>query len=219
MEIRKSIRENIKSIVGKSAIDLSMGKTVVFPTDTSYGLAVDATKRKAVKRLYQIKGRSFKKPVHIVVASRAMAKQFVQWNSKADALAKSFWPGALTLVLPLSKAPFVNMAKGAFDRLTAGTGFLGVRMPDNKLALALAKNLKSPITATSANVSDQPDCYSIAEVLAQYKGKRNKPDIIIDTGTLLRNKPSTVVKIENGNVEILREGPITKKQILKALEL
>lgn len=201
---------------------LRQGKAVVFPTDTSYGLAVDSTNATAVKNLYHVKGRTFKKPVHIVVTSPAMAKKYVVWGKQADALAKAFWPGALTLVLPVPRTPLgiksSQAPRGVLGMLTVGTGFLGVRMPDNAVALSLVKKLKSPITATSANVSNMPDCYSIEEVMQQYKGKRNKPDILIDMGVLKRNKPSTVVKIDGGKVEILREGPITKKQILNRVK-
>jgi L-threonylcarbamoyladenylate synthase len=87
-------------------------------------------------------------------------------------------------------------------------------MPNNKIALDLAKFLKRPITATSANVSGKNDCYSAHEIISQFQNQKNKPDIIINAGTLPKRKPSTIVKIQNHNVEILREGPISKKQII-----
>jgi L-threonylcarbamoyladenylate synthase len=192
---------------------LKKGKAVVFPTDTSYGLAVDATKISAIKNLYKIKGRDFNKPVHVVVPSVGYARRLVKWNGAASKLTKKFWPGALTIVLGLR-------AKGqALSRLSAGTGFLGVRAPKNKIALDLSKILKRPITATSANRSGKPDCYSVDEVISQFKKSKYKPDIIINAGKLKHRKPSTVVKIDDNQLEILRPGPISKKQISPGLSV
>lgn len=183
----------------------------VYPTDTCYGLGVDATSLTAVRKLYKIKGRSFKKPVHIVVSSVAMAKQYVKWNGLAEKLAKAFWPGSLTLVLPAKKNNSVTRM------LSAGTGFLGVRMPNHEAPLKLVRKLKKPITATSANVSGKPSCYSLEEVKAQFKARKHKPDILIDGGGLRENAPSTVVMLKQDSYEILRDGPITQKMIDKTL--
>jgi L-threonylcarbamoyladenylate synthase len=101
--------------------------------------------------------------------------------------------------------------------LTAGTEFIGLRMPNNKIALDLSVNLKKPITATSANVAGEPDCYSAAEIIEQYKNQKHKPDIVINAGKLPKRKPSTLVKIDADKIEILRHGPISERQILKAL--
>lgn len=185
--------------------------TIVFPTETCYGLGVDATSVKAVKKLYCLKGRDFKKPVHVVVSSRAMAKLYVKWSEAADRLAKAFWPGSLTLVLPVKKS------NPALRLLTAGKGFLGVRMPKHPVPLSLVRKLKKPITATSANLSGRPECYSLAEVREQFKRKKLKPDILIDGGRLKKVKPSTVVKISEGGVELLRAGPVSLSAIRKAL--
>jgi L-threonylcarbamoyladenylate synthase len=135
----------------------------VYPTETCYGLGVDATNLRAVKKLYRIKGRSFKKPVHIVVSSRRMAKEYVVWNSLAEKLARAFWPGSLTLVLPVKKH------NASMKLLSAGTGFLGVRMPKHKIPLQIVKKLGKPITATSANVSGKGECYSLSAVEEQFK--------------------------------------------------
>ena len=195
-----------------SCIDaLKKGKSIAYPTDTSYGLAVDATNIKAVKKLYKIKGRNFNKPVHVVVPSVGYAKKNVRWNSIASKLTKKFWPGALTLVLE------VRSKKQEVRFLIAKTGYLGVRMPRNKIALDLSRLLKRPITATSANRSGGPDCYGIDDIISQFKSSKYTPDIIINAGKLPRRKPSTIIKLDGDQIEVLREGPIPKSKILNLI--
>src|SRR3990167_9972295 len=92
-------------ILKKAVEYLRAGKAVVFPTDTAYGLAVDATNPKAVKRLFQIKQRRPAKPVHIIIADLAMAKRYAKFTPVAEKLFKKFLPGPLTLILPLTPRP------------------------------------------------------------------------------------------------------------------
>ena len=207
-------------IIASCISALKTGKVIAYPTDTSYGLAVDATNVKAIKRLYKIKGRGFNKPSSVVVPSAAYAKKNTRWNKVVDRLAKKFWPGMITLVLPLTSAPLLRgrgiKGEGA-KILTGKTGWIGLRMPKNKIALDLAKYLKKPITATSANLAGRPDCYPAKDIIAQFQNQKLKPDIIINTGKLSKRKPSTVVKIGGGRVEIIRQGPIAKQTIIKVL--
>jgi L-threonylcarbamoyladenylate synthase len=204
-------KQNHKHIIHACAQALRDGKSVVYPTDTSYGLAVDANNIRAIKKLYQIKGRDFKKPIHVVIPSLGYGKQIGQWNKIAEKLAKKFWPGPLTVVVPIKNQ------KSKIKNLSAKTGFIGLRLPKNQIALDLSKILKAPITATSANVSNQPDCYSADEVIKQYKNQKFQPDIIINVGKLPMRKPSTLVKVDGDQIQILREGPVSKKQIMALL--
>lgn len=230
-------KKNHNQIINVCVKALKQGKVVAYPTDTSYGLAVDATNVKAIKKLYKVKGRDFKKPIHIIPPSLAYAKRIVKWNKTASKLAKKFWPGPLTLVLGLKASAY---EKKGFKLLSVNNGWLGLRMPKNKIALDLAKYLKRPITTTSANISDKPDCYSTNDIISQFKNNKFKPDIIINFGKLAKRKPSTIVKINpsqpalmqrggeksptffqkrgSGGVLILRQGPISKKQILKIVQ-
>lgn len=172
--------------------------------------------------MYKIKERGFKKPVHIFVPSIAVAKKYVQWNSVAEKLAKKFIPGPLSMALPLKSKNKV------LKKLTARTGYLGIRTAKNNFALDLAKKA-GPITATSANFASEKggfDPYSLKDVLSQFKDRKFKPDIIIDAGKLKRVKPSSFVKIskkgtgkqEEIDIEVLRQGPISEKQIFAALK-
>jgi L-threonylcarbamoyladenylate synthase len=200
-----------KKIIEACVLALKQGKVVAYPTDTCYGLGVDAENIKAIKKLYQIKGRDFNKPIHLVVPSVAYAKTITQWNNNAAKLVKNFWPGAITLVLEL------KVKNEKLKVLSANTGTIGVRMPNNKIALDLAKTLGCPVTATSANISGQPDCYSAGEILKQFQKQKFQPDIIINAGKLPKRKPSTLVRVFDDVVKVLREGPISEKQIKKVL--
>lgn len=191
---------------------LKQGKVLAYPTDTSYGLAVDAGNISAIKKLYKIKGRNFNKPVHVVMPSIAYAKKIVKWDKAADKLSRKFFPGPLTLILALK-------AKGVgYRRLSANSGWLGIRLPNNDIAMDLAKYLKRPITTTSANVSGKKDCYSANDIISQFQNQKYKPDIIINAGKLPQRKPSTLVKIGHDKIEIIRHGPISKKQIYQELK-
>jgi L-threonylcarbamoyladenylate synthase len=229
-----------KQIIAAAVTALKKGRVVAYPTDTCYGFAVDASSISAIKKLYQIKGRDFNKPVHIVVPSVAYAKKIAVWNKSTEKLIKKFWPGALTLILPVGKGLDPSLQR-TLKVLSANTGTIGLRMPKNHIALDLAKNLKQPITATSANVSGMADCYSADEIIAQFfakggsesialgrspsgklkpsggKNQKYKPDIIINAGRLPENKPSTLVRAFDDVVKILRAGPVSEKQILKSL--
>ena len=197
---------------------------VVLPTDTAYALGVDATNFSAVRKLYRLKGRSFRKPVHVIVASLAQAKKIAEFDRRAEKVFKKFLPGALTLVLPYISPPQAwgvrQLAEGrgrttarALRLLTAGTGRIGIRMPKNKIALELARKLGRPITATSANVSGQPATYNISEIKKQFNHRRLKPDLILDAGSLPRVRPSTVLDLTEKRARILRQGPISLKDI------
>lgn len=198
--------------IGAAVKALKQGKVVVIPTETSYGMAVDSTNQKAVKRLYLLKGRDFNKPIHVLVFSRAQARALVNWNRVTDSLVRNFWPGPLTIV-----AKIRGVSRCPLDTLTAGTGFLGVRMSSSKVVLDILKKFKHPITATSANVAGKPDCYSIDDVIRQFRGNRNKPDILVDGRVLPHQKPSTVVKIDGDNFEVLREGTISSAEVKRVV--
>lgn len=191
-----------KQIIHACVLALRHGRSVVYPTDTSYGLAVDMANKKAVKSLYQIKGRDFNKLVHVVVPSVIYARKMGEWSKAALKLSKKFWPGPLSIVVPLRRKK----------------GTVGLRYPKNKIAQDLAYKLGRPIAATSANRSGQKDSYSLQDILQNFRNQTHKPDIIINVGRLPKRKPSTLVKIIGENIEILRHGPVSEKQIKTALK-
>ncbi len=212
MIIFKYSKQQHNQIIQASVKALKQGKIIVYPTDTCYGLAVDVSNIKAIKKLYRLKGRNFNKPSSVVVPSVSSAKKIVKWGSLAQKLAKKFWPGAITIVLEL------RIKNQELRILTAKTNFLGLRLPKNKIALDLAKALNKPITATSANLAGKSECYSVDEIVQQFQHQTTKPDMMIDAGKLPFQKPSTLVKLDDAReVSILRLGPITFNQINNAV--
>lgn len=207
MIILNYTKKHHKQIIHACVKSLKQGLVIAYPTDTSYGLAVDATNLKAIKKLYKVKGRDFKKAVSVIAPSPDFTKKIGEWGSVESRLAKKFWPGALTIAIELrSKNKELRV-------LSAKSGYLAVRVPKSDIALDLAHQLGSPITATSANVAGMPDCYSAESIVKQYKNLKLKPDIIINVGKLPKKKPSTLVKVSGDEIEIIRRGPISEKQI------
>lgn len=187
---------------------LRAGKAVVYPTDTAYGLGVDATNVRAVRRLYKMKGRGYSKPTHVIVKNCAIAQNLTMANSLALKLMRKFWPGPLTIILELR-----IRNQESWKILSAGTGTIGVRVPNNRIALALVKGLKRPITTPSANPAGGPPPYSIRDSLKQFKGKKYQPDLYLDAGKLPKRAPSTIIKIDGKKIKTIRRGPVTQKQI------
>lgn len=184
---------------------LDEGGILLYPTDTLYGLGVDALNIDALKKLRALKGREDGKPISIVVADMKMAEEYAEVTPLALRLAEVFLPGKLTLIL--------NAKDSLPIELTAGTGTVGVRIPNNILCLNLARQLGRPYTATSANVSDMDSKSSVSEILAQFGPQAGMIDRVIDAGELLESLPSTVVDVRGDTPHIIREGAISKEDI------
>ncbi|MDE2078802.1 MAG: threonylcarbamoyl-AMP synthase [Patescibacteria group bacterium] len=184
------------------------GGIVLFPTDTLYGLGVDALNPEAIRKLKELKGRDEKKPVSVIVADMAMAAAYADVTPLAARLAEKFLPGKLTLVLTAKP----NLP----EELTAGTGTIGIRMPKHVLCLNLARELGRPITATSANVAGEESERSVPDILAQFGERAGMIGKIIDVGELPESKPSTVVDARGEKPVILRDGAISKEAIAAA---
>jgi L-threonylcarbamoyladenylate synthase len=194
-------RNKIKKVVKF----LKTNKVVILPTDTCYGMMGRADDAGVVLKIYKIKGRAFKKPLSCIFQDLKMIKKFVYLGKVEKKIIKKFLPGPLTLIL--------KRRKNLPNVLTAGKKFIGVRIPKNKIIRAIMEKINFPITATSANLSGENEPYTLAEILRQYKNRKTKPDFIVDAGSLKKIRPSTVVKIKNGRLRILRKGPISKNQI------
>ena len=181
--------------VGIAAAIVKRGGIVAYPTDTVYGLGCDPFSPVALERLVEAKEREAK-PIPVLCASEGDARRLVDLGQRALALAKVHWPGALTIVAPLRlRVP---------DLLNQGTDWLGVRVPDDATALALAGACGGYITGTSANLSGRPSSGSAGEV-ADSLGDRI--DAILDAGPR-RGTESTVVRVRGDNVEVLRRGAV-----------
>lgn len=175
------------------------GGVIVFPTDTFYGLGVDPKNEEAVKRLFHIKGREERQPILLLIAGSGQAGEWAEAVSEqAEQLARTYWPGALTLVL--------KARKHVLSLLTGGTDTIGLRVPGNAVTRKLLTFLKTPLTGTSANISGRPSPSTVGEIDALL---REQVDLILDGGPAPGGKPSTVLDVSAGQVRVLREGAIT----------
>ncbi len=186
----------------RAAAAARRGEVVAFPTDTVYGLGTSALSREGVARICRIKGRCPDKPLPLLAASTKEARRWVEWTPQAEALARRFWPGSLTLVLKAG-------AEGC--RLACCHGeTLAVRVPDHPVALALLDASETPWAQTSANAAGEPPLPDGAAV-ARCFGKDLA--FIIDCGPAAGTQ-SSVVDASAEPLRILREGAIPAGDIL-----
>lgn len=194
---------SINSIVGK----LRKGSVGVFPTDTVYGIGCDALNLQALEKLYNIKHRSSNKPICILVSNIDMVKKFTKSiNNIEQKLMEHFWPGDLTIIF--------NKSSLAPDLLTSGLDTVGIRMPNNKVCLDIITKLGNPIAMSSANISNELPDSNIKNLLRDFD---NKVSFIINSGDLKAGTPSTIVKVENNNIKLIREGKISLYDINKCI--
>ncbi len=205
MEMLALTEAGIGKAAEKAARILAKGGVVLFPTDTVYGLAADATNPKALATLREIKGREKKKPISVIVPSVASIPTYAVMDDAARALADRFLPGALTLVLA---------ATPRIPKELTLAGKVGIRIPDDPFCLALAKAFGRPYTATSANRSGRETAATVQEAILQFGDHAHDIGLVIDAGPHGGKKASTVVTIVDGVPRILREGAISPEQIL-----
>lgn len=187
---------------------LSQGKMFILPTDTSYCVAGKIS-QKVISKIFKIKKRHKEKAIPVFV-NKELVKKIAVLDNRAKELIKNFWPGALTIVLKVKSSKITSLKPILGPKNT-----IAVREPDNKLILNILKNLKKPITATSANISAKLPAYKPEEVL-KYFSKTPAPDYFIDFGQLPKNPVSTIIDITD-KVKILRRGKIKLGDIKKCL--
>jgi L-threonylcarbamoyladenylate synthase len=180
---------------------LRQGGTVVYPTDTVYGLAADIFHEKAVSDIYQMKGRSLDKPMSVCLSQVEDIKLVAHLDQKLEKIIHKILPGPYTLIL--------NRQENVPSQITAGTDKIGVRIPDNNICRELSR--KFPITTTSANISGHQSPKSAQEA---QKELNDHPDIIIDSGQCPNGISSTVVDLTVTPPRILRKGEGMEKLLL-----
>lgn len=195
----------------KTALNtLRDGGVVVFPTETAYGLAADATNQKAVERVYAIKRRDPSKTIPLLVASIEMAQQYMEFTPELHALVRVYWPGALTIVGRAKEG--TDLAPGAIR----DDGTIAMRISSHPVAGALCTQLDRPMTATSANIAGKSLCYSREQLDQQFATTGLSADYIFDVGVLIPRKPSTIVREVEGGLEVLRQGELRLPNVLLA---
>ena len=186
---------------------MKQGGLVAFPTETVYGLGADATNERAIAKLYSIKGRPSFNPLIAHVPSLEAAQAQARFNQAALKLAAAFWPGPLTMVLPVKKGCTVSLLA------RSGLETLAIRVPSHPVALKLLEHIH-PLCAPSANLSGHVSPTSAAHVRDDFGSDQM---IIIDTGPCSAGIESTIVACLGSDVRILRPGPITTENIEQAL--
>jgi tRNA threonylcarbamoyl adenosine modification protein (Sua5/YciO/YrdC/YwlC family) len=186
---------------------LRRGEVVGIPTDTLYGLAADPFNLAAVERVFRIKGRVETKALPILIDSVASAAILARELPDAfHRLAKTFWPGGLTLIVEASdRLPL---------KVTGNTGRVALRWPNCRVVTKLLEKVQGPVTGTSANLSGFPPCSS-AQQVAKQLGERLP--LILDAGETGKTIPSTIVDVRGDDWRIIREGAISEAEILRAL--
>ncbi|MCU1326681.1 MAG: translation factor [Bryobacterales bacterium] len=184
-----------------------MGRVVAIPTDALYALAADPLSLRAVRRIYEAKGRAIIRALPILVRDAFMAEDFAREVSpRFRMLARRFWPGPLTIILP---------AAAGFPLLSTGnTGRLAVRQASCVVADELIARLNGPLIATSANISGRPTCTTGIEAFGVMDGR---VDLVLDGG-LCEGAGATTVDITEPEWKILKEGAISHRQIAECLE-
>jgi len=202
-------KKEVTECVKKSAQILRTGGVILFPTDTLYGLGADALSDEAVEKIYTIKGRDERKPMHAVASDIAMIERYAEVPDMARALAKELMPGALTLIL--------KKREGIETGIARGIATIGFRIPNNPFCLELAKEFGRPFTVTSANKSGVKPEFSTKAILQQLQEGREKINLAIEAGELPEREPSTVVDLSGKEPVILREGAIPPADIWNLL--
>ena len=191
--------------IDEAARVIRSGGLVAYPTDTVYALGCDPLNKDAVGRLIQAKRRS-KGSVPILVNSMVAAKKLGEFNRTAVVLAGRFWPGPLTLVVPV-RATLPEL-------ITDNSQYVGLRVPKHETALNLIEKAGGQVVGTSANLSGDPSPETAEQVLNTLGGRI---DLILDGGRSPLGKESTVAKIVGLGVEVVRDGAVSRDEILKAL--
>jgi L-threonylcarbamoyladenylate synthase len=204
------------SSLADAATTLMQGNLVAFPTETVYGLGADATNKDAVARIYQVKGRPADHPLIVHISSAA---KLDKWASDipeyAIKLARSFWPGPMTLILPRT-----GLVK---DFITGGQNNVGIRVPSHTVALALLKAFEDQgglgVAAPSANRFGKVSPTTAEDVQAELNDYLSKEDLVLDGGPSVIGVESTIIDCTQSTPTILRPGAITAVMINQLLDI
>jgi L-threonylcarbamoyladenylate synthase len=198
-------------VVARAARALRVGQVVAIPTDTVYGLAAAIDKPDAIDRLYAIKGRPDEKAIPVLISDPEHVQRLSpRLSVTAARLARSFWPGALTLVLPA----LPHLPRGVTDVSADGLQTVAIRVPDNALARAIIAAAGGALAVTSANRSGAAPAVEAREVDGF---EFSQPLLVVDGGRAPGGVPSTIVLATSEQPEILREGAISASAIAAAL--
>ncbi|NTU98667.1 threonylcarbamoyl-AMP synthase [Candidatus Falkowbacteria bacterium] len=206
--IKLDLKIGLEQKLKKMAAFLAEGKVIVYPTETVYGLGCDATNKEAIGKIYWIKERDESKQLLVLVGSRAMSEKYFEFDKLSRRLAKKYWPGALTLILPVR--PEFRQVFG-YDKV-------GVRLSSNPVATSLSRRLGRPITSTSVNLSGQPAALTSAQVLSYFADKLDSIAALADSGELEFSPGSTIIDMTVSPAKIVRQGRVEVSEKLLAMQ-
>ena len=186
--------------------ELDGGNPIIAPSDTCYGFIADATRAEGVEQVIAIKKRRPEKSFLIMVSSIEMAESIAEVSDLAKEMMRKYLPGSLTIVLPRKKS---KQLYGVYR------DSIGIRIPNHNLCLDLIKELNRPLITTSANLTGENPAYCIDTLMEQIPMLKDAPLIMLDGGELVQNPPSTIIRIDQNGISLLRQGPV----LIPGLEL
>lgn len=192
---------------------LKAGGTVIYPTDTIYGIGCNATDYKAVETVYRIKDRPLEKPLSVIARNMAWVKELALVPTKLEEILRQLWPGAITVILPKK-----NIIPSI---VTAGGDTVGLRIPDFELTDRLMAKFGYPLISTSANVSGnlEEGAWNSKAVIEDFKPRMWRPDLMLDVGNLPPSPASTVIDFSSVKPKIVRIGPVKPRQLEEILKI
>ena len=189
--------------IDKIAKEIKKGNLVIIPTDTVYGISADMTNEKAIEKVYNAKNRDKNKPLILLVSNVDMLKEYTEkLNSLEEEIINKYLPGKLTLLL--------HKNSKVSDKITGKSDLVGIRMPNSKQLIQIIDKVGNPIISTSANISGKATITNPKDV---EKEMLKHISYVEDAGTL-NNEPSSIIKIENDKIIVIRKESVAK-QILK----
>ncbi len=193
-------RERARSVI-------ATGGVVAFRTDTFYGLGADPFNRHAISAIKRLKGREGGKPILVIISDEGQAERFIAGRTWLfDLMSERHWPGALTLVM--------TARRDVPEELTAGSGTVGVRLPDDEEVREFVRACGGALTATSANLAGAPSARTAEEVARSFPAGL---DLVVDGGEARTERPSTVLDLSRASARLIREGVVSRRQLDETL--
>ena len=179
------------------------GEIIAFPTDTVYGIGCDPFNKHSIAKIFELKKRDGTKRFPILGVSKKELEKIVEFTTDAEKIVEKFWPGQITLLLPIRKE---------VSNKIENNGKLAVRVPGNECVLSILEHCKL-IVGTSANISGEKSILDSEEL----RKKLPEVDVLVDGGKIISSGESTIIDFENNKLKIIREGSISKESIKKIL--
>jgi L-threonylcarbamoyladenylate synthase len=209
--IQVDLNKDYSDVIREAVNVLNYGGTIIYPTDTLYGLGANALDEIAVRKVFKIKKRSFSKPLPMIARDYFWVKELANIKKRHEETIKKVWPGKVTVVL--SKKDSIPGV------LTAEFNSVGIRIPDYVFTDKLLAKFGYPLTSTSANISGQQPTNDINKIIEIFSKSIEKPDLIIDAGILPKSEPSMIVDLTGDKLKVIRISPTKPKKLLELLEL